>query len=371
MLTFDTYYASDIHITDKTLLLNIETTGLSPKSAFVFLIGLGWPEKDGWHFRCLLAQKRMDERILMQSFQDILKNFNQVLTYGGHSFTYRFLNERWKNYDDATAFSDTEEATGFLFRNIRQLDIQKDIAPYRHLLTMTDTKKHTAEQFICYDRSEHLAPKDLIQCYTQWELSGDTALLTQLTAHHEADMAGLLKLYSLSAYSRFFRGEFDALTHYALKDSFCHFNLSLKQPVPKPVEAVFENFSLFLENASAQLVIPVVDTELKYFLPGPVKDYYYLPQEDQAVHRSVACYVDKAYRQKATAATCYIRQKGLFLPTFDQTVQPCFKKAYNEEGYYIPYDTDKFDAEPDYLKRYLTAFIKNGSAQLSHSSHQK
>ena len=29
MLTFDTFYPSDIHITDQTLLLNIETTSLS------------------------------------------------------------------------------------------------------------------------------------------------------------------------------------------------------------------------------------------------------------------------------------------------------------------------------------------------------
>ena len=40
MLTFDTFYPSDIHITDQTLLLNIETTGISPRNAFVFMIGL-------------------------------------------------------------------------------------------------------------------------------------------------------------------------------------------------------------------------------------------------------------------------------------------------------------------------------------------
>ena len=58
MLTFDTFYPSDIHITDQTLLLNIETTGLSPRNAFVFMIGLGWQEEKGWHFQCLLADVR-------------------------------------------------------------------------------------------------------------------------------------------------------------------------------------------------------------------------------------------------------------------------------------------------------------------------
>ena len=110
MLTFDTFYPSDIHITDQTLLLNIETTGLSPRNAFVFMIGLGWQEEKGWHFQCLLAEKKMDERELMQSFQQILENFSQVLTYGGHSFTYRFLNNRWRNYSDADCFSSEDTA---------------------------------------------------------------------------------------------------------------------------------------------------------------------------------------------------------------------------------------------------------------------
>ena len=116
MLTFDTFYPSDIHITDQTLLLNIETTGLSPRNAFVFMIGLGWQEEKGWHFQCLLAEKKMDERELMQSFQQILENFSQVLTYGGHSFTYRFLNNRWRNYSDADCFSSEDTGICFLWK---------------------------------------------------------------------------------------------------------------------------------------------------------------------------------------------------------------------------------------------------------------
>ena len=101
MLTFDTFYPSDIHITDQTLLLNIETTGLSPRNAFVFMIGLGWQEEKGWHFQCLLAEKKMDERELMQSFRQILENFrssdhlaskSQIIPMHllSHKYTYIF-----------------------------------------------------------------------------------------------------------------------------------------------------------------------------------------------------------------------------------------------------------------------------------------
>lgn len=51
----------------------------------------------------------------------------------------------------------------------------------------------------------------------------------------------------------------------------------------------------------------------KYFIP----DYKILlpPEEDTAIHRSVAEFVDKAHRKAATAATCYVRKTGDFIPS--------------------------------------------------------
>ena len=40
-----------------------------------------------------------------------------------------------------------------------------------------------------------------------------------------------------------------------------------------------------------------------YFLD--YKNYDYLPAEDTAVHKSVAAYIDKSQREKATPETCY------------------------------------------------------------------
>ena len=34
-------------------------------------------------------------------------------------------------------------------------------------------------------------------------------------------------------------------------------------------------------------------------------EYYYLPEEDSAVHKSVGIYVDKSRRKAATPQTCY------------------------------------------------------------------
>ena len=86
--------------------------------------------------------------------------------------------------------------------------------------------------------------------------------------------------------------------------------------------------------------------------------YDYLPKEDRAIHRSIACYVDKAYRQKATAATCYIRQEGIFLPSFDTSLQPTFKKSFDDKQLYILCDTEKLTSDPAFLRSYISSLIK-------------
>ena len=63
--------------------------------------------------------------------------------------------------------------------------------------------------------------------------------------------------------------------------------------------------------------VPVLQGSLKYFYPD-YRNYYYLPEEDRAIHKSVGCYVDSRFREKAKPDTCYVRKEGLFLPVFSE-----------------------------------------------------
>ena len=68
----------------------------------------------------------------------------------------------------------------------------------------------------------------------------------------------------------------------------------------------------------------------KYFFPN-YKDYYYLPLEDQAIHKSVGTYVDKEHREKAKASNCYKKKEGIFLPQFSTVFTPSFRREYKDE----------------------------------------
>lgn len=349
MFIFDEFLDSDVILPEGTLLLNIETTGLSPRNAFIYMIGVGWQSKNGLQTRCLLAGSRMDERKLMETFYGLLNHYSRILTFGGRSFSARFMSDRWTNY------SDNEKS---LFEGLVLEDIQKKIAPFKTTLSLTDLKKDTLEDFLGFHRQSRTSGKELIQIFGEWERNHDDTARRRLLVHHRDDMMSILCLYRLSAYTAFCRGSFSEVLSWQLKENVCCFQLLLHFPVPRPVHYKTRHCIITLDGEKADLMIPFFEGRLKFFLPGPVKDYYYLPAEDQAVHRCVACYVDKSHRQKATAATCYTHTDGIFLPTDSREITPYFQTDYHSKEFYILYDPEKWQKDPDILNRYLISCIK-------------
>ncbi len=90
---------------------------------------------------------------------------------------------------------------------------------------------------------------------------------------------------------------------------------------------------------------------MKYFYPN-YKDYYYLPDEDAAIHKSVAAYVDREHRIQAKASTCYTKKSGLFLPQYSNNfMTPAFYKNYGEKISYFMY-TESFASDYTILNKY-------------------
>ena len=91
---------------------------------------------------------------------------------------------------------------------------------------------------------------------------------------------------------------------------------------------------------------------MKYFYSN-YHDYYYLPTEDVALHKSVAGFVDKEHRVNATASTCYTRKFASYLPQWDVLFEPFFKRDYKSR--------ELFFELTDELKKDRLAFCKYAS----------
>ena len=78
------------------------------------------------------------------------------------------------------------------------------------------------------------------------------------------------------------------------------------------------------------LKVPIYSGKLHYYYSN-YKDYYYLPKLDQAVHKSIAAYVDPRHREQAKAENCYTGKVGSFLPEWTKFQTPFFQEHYRDK----------------------------------------
>ena len=127
-------------------------------------------------------------------------------------------------------------------------------------------------------------------------------------------------------------------------------------PFPKHISRRMGSVYFYAKGKKCTLSVRLEEDALKYFFPN-YKDYYYLPAEDTAIHKSVASYVDKEHRRQATAATCYTRHEGSFLPQYEELISPSFKHDYKEKISYFEL-TEKFLLSPELIKSYVNHLLE-------------
>ena len=110
------------------------------------------------------------------------------------------------------------------------------------------------------------------------------------------------------------------------------------------LQLVTDNTTLWLMHSSAEKTQEIFDK-------------YHMKKEDMAIHKSVASFVDKEYRENAKASNCYTRKSGKFLPQYNSVMQPEFRKEYKDKISYFEM-TDDFCTSDIMLRRYIDHILK-------------
>ena len=133
-------------------------------------------------------------------------------------------------------------------------------------------------------------------------------------------------------------------------------SLSVDPPFPERYSNGRHSCFLVGRGNRALLSIPLLSTELKYFF-SDYKNYDYLPEEDEAIHRSVSSFVPKARRRPATPSTAYTKKRGLFLPEFrEREDTPMFYVSYRKSPSYIEFSEDTDLSSEDFLSYVSSVF---------------
>ncbi|MDR2888797.1 MAG: ribonuclease H-like domain-containing protein [Lachnospiraceae bacterium] len=309
---------------DKILFLDIETTGFSAANSYLYLIGCIYFKEGSFHVIQWLAESYEEEKEILSAFFQFAADFTHLAHYNGNNFDLPFMVQKCAQY-----------GLPFSFAPFEGLDIYRRVTPYRSLLGLPNCKQRTVEQFLKIKRSDLYNGGDLISIYHDYVAAPSIEGRYLLLMHNVSDLKGMLEILPILAYHDLFNGPLKAkkvqANYYPDSNGYGHnmlyMKLRLPSALPAPLSFNYDHLFFKGDGEEGYLAVPIYEEELKYFYAN-YQDYYYLPTEDCALHKSIASYVDKEFRRQATAATCYSRKSAAFLPQWEILVEPFFKRDY-------------------------------------------
>ncbi|MBQ8591537.1 MAG: ribonuclease H-like domain-containing protein [Lachnospiraceae bacterium] len=332
---------------DKILFLDIETTGFTAKNASIYLIGAAYYEENSWHVIQWFATNYDEEKDILTEFYLFHQNYEHFLHFNGNTFDLPFIKQRGACYDIPFDFSIYEGT-----------DIYKRVAPYKAMLQLERCKQKDIELFLGIQRDDLFSGGELIEVYKRYVENPDDISFQALIQHNLDDMKGMLSITPILAYHDLFHTPVKAKQAQANYYTDIHgvkrqeLIMRINHPAPLPVPLSLNHNSCYYsgEGKSGTLRIPLYEEEMKYFYSN-YKDYYYLPAEDTALHKSVAGFVDKMHRLPAQAANCYTRKRSTYLPEWDTTFEPFFKRDYASKELFFEL-TEEFKSDRKVFSTY-------------------
>lgn len=329
--------------TEKILYFDIETTGLNPKYSDLYMIGYGFQVQKQFKIILLFNDDGCSEPEMLAYFNKQVSSFEYLVTYNGDMFDIPYILEKYSQFEQQTDIS-----------RLNSYDIYRIMRPFKKLLHLNSMKQHDLEDLLDYRRSEFIPGGDLIKEYRAYLTSGSEHIQNHLLCHNRDDIDGLIRITNILALHEIYSGKFDVL-----KMNQDENQAVFVLQVPRlPFRLTYGHPNLYLNGRDTELNvrIPVQTCKLKHYFDD-YRNYYYLPLEDTAIHKSIAEYVDSDYKKKATKATAYCWKEGTFLPQSHPPVDLCYKRDIHEKESFLLLSRD-FQNNPDAQKEYIWNLLK-------------
>ena len=333
--------------------LDIETTGLSPANSHVTVIGTAFLDGERPILRQFVCEKPTDEKKLLREFADYLKGCYRVIHFNGNTFDIPYLKKKFSFYRLDDPFFDMS------FTDLYQTG--KRIAP---LLQMSSLKQKDFEKAFSYPRTDRLSGSECVSAYRSYLRTGEEAFLDKILLHNKEDVFGMIHIAKhLEGFLCLMNGEIGITDVCREENDPASFgpsdseneassvlSVSFVLPVSFPQPFFFSSistagqrkkdssasdafcpnqknlpFEISIMQNQGVFRLPGMYRELKYFFEN-YKDYYYLPLEGRAIHKSVGRFVEAAYREKATKNTAYEPVAAVFFPEPSPVIRPACKE---------------------------------------------
>ena len=336
----------------EAIFFDIETTGFSPISNYIYLIGCAFRENDQVQIHQYFAENPSQEPEILTSFLDLCQSHRKLFSYNGSGFDLPFIMAKCKTYnlEDSLSLS-------------MVTDLFKAASGLRFLLRTENYKQVTLEKFFGYDRRDSHSGGELIPVYKEYVKSPDQEALNFMLLHNYEDICGMIRLLDLLKYNAILKGDFTAVGAQVKRFSEIngeagfdlYINLSFDFCLPVPVSLNTDGVFLSFSGSGGCIRVALYKGQLKYYF-SDYKNYYYLPEEDRAVHKSVAAFVDHDHREKCHAYNCYEPRTGVFLPQWSAYRTPVFQQDIKDKKTYFEVDKALL-TDMDFMKEYACQLL--------------
>lgn len=343
------YPTTKISAPEDILYMDIETTGFTARSSYLYLIGCVYYKDGNYELIQWFAEHYNDEPKLLQAFFEFTGKFRYLVHYNGNHFDIPYLEQKAAQYGLTSPLC-----------NLEGIDIYQRITPVKKFLKLPNAKQKTIEAYLGIDREDTYGGGELISVYHDYVKQPSEYGQSLLLLHNEDDIQGMVKIMPILSYVDLYQEGVRVTKVNA--NYYRDFNnearaevvmkLSIPTFLPIAVSGYANGCYFTASGTDASLKVPLLCGELKYFYAN-YKDYYYLPAEDTALHKSVSSFVDKKHRIPATAATCYTRKESEYLPEWKPLFLPVFKNSYDSKETYFELNGE-FKKDRDSFAKYAT-----------------
>lgn len=320
---------------DNPLFIDIETTGFSATKTMIYAIGCIYQAEGIYYFHQMFAENVWDEANLLLTLESILQDqeIDLLVHFNGFYFDIPFLLKRYEILGLSTSLDSVPQFDFYLYKK-----------RYRDFFDLPNLRLKTLEKVLKLDRNDQMSGGDLISVYERY-LLGEDELLPLLLQHNEEDLlatfllghflplleAGAPKSSGLPLYQNF-----PNCLKQSTEEEICLFNRELRKYLMEHFDSRY--FSDLMEKTYVQHY-PIIETELLHFYPD-YQNYTYLPEEDYAIHNSVAQFVESSFRKKATKKTAFLRKFDRFVPVPSNAADafgdyPLFQRSYSNKERFI------------------------------------
>ena len=334
---------------EKLLFFDIETTGFSPKTSTLYLVGAVFWEDSSWSVIQWMAESNSEEKEVLNAFFTFCQDYSMLVHFNGEGFDIPYLLQKAEQYELKAPIS-----------SMKSLDIYRSIRPFGKMLHLTHMNQKSLEAFLGIHREDRYTGGELIAVYHSYEKAPSDEALALLLLHNLDDLRGMLSLTSLLAFPALFCEHQFTLQNASWADApdgqpDLILELLLEHPLPVPLSVALDFGYLRVENKICRLLIHAREGELKYFLPDH-RNYYYIPSQDCVLHKSIASCLPASKRVRAKAQQCFQCRYGLFLPQKTALFSPAYQEEYKSALFWVEC-TQQFMNSPEQLFLYIKSLI--------------